>query len=115
MTESNVCRLVNCIQEGQQPGLRVEVWPPPDAQPVTLWVHSSCFEAQRDSSVSPDPLEERGRIAPKARCVFCGRALPIVGRHPYALQIGDASHPARYWAHAECIEGAITDLAPSAH
>ncbi len=113
MTESNICQMMKCIQPDQQPGLRIEVWPPSDAEPVTLWVHSPCLEAQRDSSVSPDPLAERGRVPPRARCIFCGRGLPIVGTHPYALAIGDASHPERYWAHAECIGGLIPGLGPS--
>ena len=111
MTGSAVCCLVNCIQVDQQPDLRIELWPPSDSHPVTLWVHELCFEALRDSFVSPDALAERGRIPPKARCVFCGRALPIVGTHPYALDAGDASHPERYWTHAECIRAAMTGSA----
>ena len=113
MTEDKTCRMLHCTQRGEPPGLRIEVWPPSDVEPVIVWMHSACFEAQRDPSVSPDLLAERGRIPSKARCAFCGRALPLLGSHPYALDIGDASPPERYWAHAECMKGAMAGLAPS--
>jgi hypothetical protein len=90
--------------------LRLEVAPPPDAEPVTLWTHEDCFAALRNPSVDFDDPGEHGHIPPKARCVFCGEALPIVGKHPYVFDVGDFSPPHRYWSHAPCL---LERLAPA--
>lgn len=104
------CSFSGCSQTAQQAEMRIKVWPPSDAPSLLIRGHLDCFESRRDPSVSPDPSREHGRIPAKARCVFCGHRLPIIGVHPYALEVGDESSPDRYWAHAECIEIHFVDI-----
>lgn len=66
-----------------------------------------CFQAARTAGVSPDPPGERGRIPPGAKCVFCGGKLPVVGRHPYALEMGEPKEPIRFWSHAGCLKATV--------
>ncbi len=108
------CCFVDCIQPGSPTDGRVELWPPPDFDPVVLAAHRACFDAQRNPSVEPDPPDTRG-VPSSARCVFCGQKLPIVGRHPYALSVAFAAQSERFWAHAQCVEQELVpfDLKPS--
>ena len=71
---------------------------------MILWSHTERFTGFTDQSVDPDPPSEHGRVPARARCVFCGEKLPRIGVHPYSLDVGDASPPNRYWAHANCIQ-----------
>ena len=66
--------------------------------------HVECFAEASEPSIMPDPQDERGRIPPRALCVFCGGKLPIIGRHPYALEFHQEEATGLYWAHAGCIE-----------
>ena len=65
--------------------------------------HTACFENLRHPAVEPDHPSEHGRIPAKACCLFCGERLPIVGRHPYCLDVGDQLPPQRFWSHAQCL------------
>lgn len=102
------CCFRHCDATGAA-SLRLEVTPPPDGAPVTLWAHEECFEARRDASVEPDDPKDHGRIPGKARCAFCGDALPLVGAHPYVFDVGRYSPPHRHWAHPPCL---LERLAP---
>jgi hypothetical protein len=79
------------------------VTPPPDGTPLVVFAHEACFATLRDPSVDYDDPKDHGRIPGKARCVFCGDPLPIVGTHPYVLEAGGFSPPHRCWAHAPCL------------
>jgi hypothetical protein len=83
--------------------VRLEISPPPDAHSITVWAHAECLSRARDASVAPDDPKDHGRIPARARCAFCGKALPIVGRHPYGFDAGDVSPPRRFWSHRECL------------
>lgn len=108
MTES--CCFRACEAEGPT-GLRLEISPPPDAEPVIAWSHEDCFSKLRHPSVEHDDPKDHGRIPAKARCAFCGESLPIIGRHPYVFDVGAFSPPHRLWAHAECmLERVVPEL-----
>jgi hypothetical protein len=87
--------------------MRIEISPPSDAQSVTVWAHEACFSRVREPAVQPDSPGDRGRIPSQARCVFCGRALPTIGRHPYCFDVGDFNPPHRFWSHPECISDRV--------
>jgi len=70
-------------------------------------VHVECFIASSEPSILPDPPNQQGRIPPGAMCVFCGEKLPIIGRHPFALELHQEEAAGRYWAHAGCIEDTL--------
>ena len=105
------CCLLACSRRGQQPDLQITIWPPPDSEPSRLWAHTQCFEASRSPTVPPDLLQDHGHVPSKARCLFCGESLPIVGHHPYVLDVGEA--PSRYWAHPHCLADRVVGLPPS--
>jgi hypothetical protein len=100
------------MQEGEPCDVRIRIWPPSDLPPVTFAAHRKCFEAVREASVGADSPEEYGRIPAKARCAFCGQALPFVGKHPMAMEIGEDADLQRYWAHADCIANEIAGNLP---
>ena len=106
-TGSQSCCFINCMHPGEPTDLRIAIWPPSDLPVVQTVAHSTCFYSIRESSVEPDPVEDAGRIPASARCVFCGGKLPIVGRHPYALEIQDRNGSRRFWVHADCFESTI--------
>lgn len=83
--------------------MRLVISPPPDAEPVVAWGHEACFSRLRHAAVDYDDPREHGRVPSKARCAFCGEKLPVVGRHPFVFDVGEASPPQRLWAHAECM------------
>ena len=95
--------LLSALYGYRPASLRLEVHPPPDGAPVILWAHESCFAILRDSSVDYDDPKDHGRIPGKARCVFCGNRLPMVGTHPYVLDVGSILPARRFWAHAPCL------------
>ena len=97
------CCFRGCRMADDVPSLRLEISVPPDTGPVTAWAHETCFVSSCTPSVEPDRPEDHGHIPGKARCVFCGRSLPAIGRHPYSFDVGDYSPPRRFWSHAECI------------
>lgn len=70
---------------------------------VILWAHEECFSRLCDPSVMADDPKEHGHIPAKVRCVFCGAALPVFGKHPYCFDVGDCSPPHRFWSHAQCM------------
>lgn len=70
---------------------------------VVFWSHEACFSRLADRDIEPDDPKDHGRIPGRARCVFCGRLLPVVGRHPYCFDVGESIPPRRYWSHAECL------------
>lgn len=100
------CALTGCGEDGSV-SLRVEIHPAPDGAPIVAWAHRACFERARDASVAHDDPRELGRIPCDARCAFCGRLLPIVGKHPFAFDVGRHSPPRRYWSHGECLTGRL--------
>lgn len=102
MPTSHRCCFRDCDRVGAAP-MRLEISPPPDAEPITAWAHEECFSRARESSVQPDNPREHGRIPGQARCAFCGLALPVIGSHPYCFDAGDFSPPQRFWSHAKCI------------
>lgn len=83
--------------------MRLAISPPADAETITAWAHEECFSRAREATVQPDRPGEHGRIPGRARCAFCGRALPVVGRHPFCFDAGDFTPPQRFWCHAECL------------
>jgi hypothetical protein len=99
---SGKCAVDDCIEQGK-PSLRIEIHPAPDGAPVVTWAHEACFERVRAAAVAHDDPGELGRIPGDARCVFCGRRLPVIGRHAFAFDVGVHSPPHRFWAHAECL------------
>ena len=104
------CCFVDCDQGEQAARMQIQIWPPSDAEPIEAWCHQVCLENHWVSGVDSDPLEELGRIPTKALCSFCGDRLPIIGDHPYAIDVGQEAELARIWAHAECIESHIIGL-----
>jgi hypothetical protein len=84
--------------------MHLEIWPPSDIPSITAAAHVECFNEAKDPSIMPDPQYERGRIPPKATCVLCGKKLPIIGRHPFALVVHGEEATGRYWVHAGCME-----------
>ena len=102
-----MCCFVDCLHPGEKTNLRIAIWPPSDLPVVQAIAHSDCFQSVRNGSVEPDMAKEIGRIPPNSRCVFCGKKLPIIGRHPYAMEVYEMETPSRYWAHAGCFESAI--------
>jgi hypothetical protein len=95
-----------CFRDCQTAGpasLRLEITPPPDGAPVVVWAHEGCFVRFHDASVEADDPAQHGRIPAKARCAFCGKSLPIVGRHPFVFDVGSHSVPRRYWSHPHCM------------
>jgi len=97
------CCFGGCEYNDQPPSLRLQIYPPQEKGSVVLWAHDRCFIGLCNPLVSPDRTEDHGHIPSKARCVFCGNALPIIGRHPYCFDVGDLSPPHRYWSHAQCL------------
>ena len=107
---ANRCCFKDCNQSAHEADLRVKLWPPSDAPALIFWAHGSCFERVRKEGVTPDPIQEQGRIPSSARCVICGQWLPFIGLHPYAIEVEEESSPARYWMHAQCAASHIVDL-----
>jgi Co/Zn/Cd efflux system component len=95
------CCFENCRTNGP-PTLRLTISPPPDNAPVAVWSHAGCFARLRDPSVEPDDPADHGGIPAHVRCMFCGRSLPVFGKHPLVIDVGDHSPPQRFWSHAEC-------------
>lgn len=99
---NQVCCFAGCARSGP-PFLKLTLYLPRDKDAeVVLWAHEECFSSLTDSTVKPDDPKDHGSI-PKARCVFCGAALPLFGRHPYCFDLGEHSPPRRFWSHAECL------------
>ena len=109
-TDKGSCCFRDCASE-EPAGLRLEISPPPDAEPVIAWSHEACFSKLRHPSVEHDDPKDHGHIPAKARCAFCGESLPIIGRHPFVFDVGSFSPPHRLWAHAECmLERVVPEL-----
>ncbi len=97
------CCFLGCTRAGVA-ALRLTLHLPRDTDSeVILQAHEECFSSHATSNVMPDDPKEHGRIPRKARCVFCGAALPLVGAHPYCFDLGEHSPPQRFWAHADCM------------
>jgi hypothetical protein len=101
-SDAGVCCFRACQAEGRA-SLRLEVTPPPDGAPVVMWAHEACFARLHNASVEPDDPAKHGRIPAKARCAFCGKSLPIVGKHPFVFDVASDSVPQRFWSHAQCM------------
>lgn len=78
-----------------------------DEGSVLFQVHESCFNSQCQPDTTYDNPKEHGHIPSNAKCAFCGKKLPIIGRHPYCFDIGDFIPEHRYWAHSECMKDAL--------
>ncbi len=91
------------IKEEKIPSLRLEITPPPDMDNVILLAHEECYNNLSNRSIEPDKPEELGSIPNKAKCMFCGLLLPIIGKHPYCIDVGEFIPPHRFWAHADCL------------
>ncbi len=97
------CCFRGCTVAGSPPVL-IEVHLPRDRDnELIIWSHEECLWKLAARDIAPDDPQDHGHIPGKARCVFCGRLLPVVGRHPYSFDVGSAVPPRRYWAHAECL------------
>ena len=72
-----------------------------------LWAHEDCFSRLCKPEVSPDDPAEHGQVPGGALCLFCGKPLPHIGRHPYCIDVGEFSPPHRYWAHARCLHDSV--------
>jgi hypothetical protein len=92
---------------GDSATLRLAITPPPAGEPVTVWAHESCFDGAREPAVEPDDPRNHGRVPSESRCAFCGDALPFIGKHPYVFDVGTAYPPQRFWAHIDCLHGAV--------
>ena len=102
-SQSPVCCFKGCKRD-QAPSLSLDISVPwDDSDCVVAWAHDECFTNLRHASIRPDDPSEHGHIPVKACCVFCGRQLPTIGRHPYCLEVGHFSPSHRFWAHAECL------------
>jgi hypothetical protein len=84
------------------PDLRLEI-ALPDGENIVFWSHEKCFVQLQNHSILPDSPEELGSIPSKAKCVFCGNLLPLIGKHPYCFDVGEHNPPRRYWSHARCM------------
>lgn len=96
------CCFADC-ESMDAPSQRIALTPPPDGAPVVLWGHDGCFARSKHPAVEPDDPGDLGRIPVRARCVRCGRPLPIVGWHPFVMDVGSGVPPSRFWCHAECL------------
>jgi hypothetical protein len=101
------CCCSPCIGDGESPSLRLQLWPPPDTPPWSLTAHRRCFDLARDTTVEPSSPVENGHVPASAKCTFCGRPLPIAGRHPLALDVQEGAGRERYWCHAACAEAKL--------
>jgi hypothetical protein len=64
-------------------------------------VHRSCL-AELLAAENLSVPSNLGRIPSDAACGVCGRRLPVIGWHPYALTLPEPA-PSRTWfVHAEC-------------
>ena len=96
------CCFRHCDKD-EPAALQIQISPPPDGEPIVVWAHEACLAEVRDGSVEPDDPRGHGRIPSKARCVFCGAPLPLIGRHPFVFDVGAFTPPHRFWAHADCM------------
>lgn len=99
-----VCCFLSCKRVHEPTGLRIAIWVPSDLPALHVVAHAECFRESRDPSVMPDPPDEHGRVPAKARCLFCGEKLPILGRHPFAMEVRESDSTGRYWVHADCMQ-----------
>lgn len=81
----------------------MRIWPPSDLPVIITGVHKVCFNAVRDESINPTPKSKQGHIPFNAHRIIYGKRLPIIGRHPYALEVWEQDKSYQYWAHANCI------------
>ena len=103
-TAGAMCCMRSCDRRNETPDVELKIWPPSDLPPIHASAHSPCLDQVRETSVEPDLPGELGSIPANARCLFCGEKLPIVGEHPYALEL---EGPSRFWAHATCLKSEI--------
>jgi hypothetical protein len=103
MSDGGTSCCFRACREAGLASLRMDIWPPSDLPVVHTRAHTACLERFREASVGPDPVEMRGQIPAGARCLFCGRKLPIIGIHPFALEIWETGEPGGYWAHTDCL------------
>lgn len=106
--KSRECCFRSCFEEINIPDLRIEIYSSEEGSSI-FWAHDKCFTTRRDPAILPDEHEDHGNIPSKAKCVFCGMKLPLIGKHGYCFDIGEHSPPQRYWAHNQCMK-AITKI-----
>jgi hypothetical protein len=100
---NKVCCFCEKYKTGNDiPDLRLEI-ALSGGENVVTWSHEKCFIQLQNHSILPDKPEELGNIPKKAKCVFCGNSLPVIGRHPYCFDVGEHNPPKRYWSHAVCM------------
>ena len=76
------------------------------AREAVLPVHGRCLRELLAHAEAAQPAEATG-IPAAAGCGICGRALPVVGRHPWALTLCEPA-PGRTWfVHAECVPATL--------
>jgi hypothetical protein len=99
----NECCFINCSISVEKPDLQIKIYALEEGSSI-FWSHKKCFTNRRDPSVTPDNQNDHGRIPKEARCMFCGKKLPVFGKHPYCFDVGESIPPLRYWAHNECMK-----------
>lgn len=71
-----------------------------------MQMHGACLTALLVADVSPQPAN-RSRIPGDAACGVCGRRLPIIGRHPFALIVEEPEPGRKWFVHAECFPDSL--------
>ncbi len=77
-------------------------------------LHERCLGTLLAAHLAPLTPERRGQMPAAASCGVCGGHLPIVGRHPYFLSIGDADAERTWFIHAHCLPEELQPSAPQA-
>ncbi len=70
-------------------------------------LHASCLTSLLRANVQPSALGSSPGIPGDAACGVCGKRLPIVGRHPYALTLEQAGGDRTWFLHAQCLPDAM--------
>lgn len=104
-------RVNYCYIEGLQVSpptdLIVDIWSFSDLPVIEVVAHAVCFDSARDQGIKHNHPGEQGRIPSGARCVFCGEKLPVIGQHPYVVEVKDSRLSSQYWAHTSCMQDVI--------
>ncbi len=77
-----------------------------------LHLHPSCLVTLLRADLPPLAPDRAQRIPGDAACGVCGKRLPIVGRHPYAVSLAQAGAESTWFVHAECLPDAIRRRLP---
>ncbi len=99
----NRCIFSECLNPNIIADLQISISDSSDIQ-KNYHIHSNCFDKLRNPKVKEDDPRNHGSIPVKAKCFFCGKLLPIIGRHPFCFDIGTENTNKRFWAHADCFE-----------